>query len=89
MIDSYFDRCDAATGTWRTDRDHAVQSLYDDPRYFRGHFYSTMIDRNVAEARDKLGRHIERSARDHKYEICYGIRAGSTLSWFQSSGRRK
>lgn len=58
MIDTYMDRCDAAAGTWRTDRDQAVQSLYDDPRYFNGSLYNTMIDRNVAEARYELARFI-------------------------------
>jgi hypothetical protein len=53
MIDTYFDRADAATN-WKRTRDHKLQEIYDDRRYFQGNLYSTMIDRNVAEAKFNL-----------------------------------
>lgn len=59
MIDTYADRADAASGSWRAARNHAVQQLYADPRYFNGQLYSTVIDRMAAEARYRLAVFVE------------------------------
>lgn len=69
MIDSYFDRADAAARNWRTDRDQSLQAMYDDPRYFRGSLYSTMIDRNVAEAKYNLAYFIDTAVLHHKLRL--------------------
>lgn len=89
MIDTYFDRCDAASGAWRTQRDHSLQSLYDDPRYFGGQLYATMIDRNVAEAKDRLASMLDRDLAIHRWEMNYGIKVGDWDSYFDKNGIRK
>ena len=89
MIDTYMDRADAATGNWRTQRDNSVQQLYDDPRYYNGSLYATVIDRNVAEARDRLTGVIDRAVQQNRRELRLGIKLGHLGSLFQASGHRK
>ena len=89
MIDTYFDRVDAATGNWRTQRDNSVQQLYDDPRYYNGSLYATVIDRDVAEARDRLADSVSRTHAKHARELRLGIKLGHLGSLFQASGHRK
>ena len=52
MIDTYFDRADAATGYRPTPV--VYPDMSDDPRYFNYQLYNTMIARNVAEAKYNL-----------------------------------
>lgn len=58
MIDTYFDRCDAANDYKST----ASRPIWEDPRYYNGSLYSTLIDRNVAEAKANLASHIDQLA---------------------------
>lgn len=55
MIDTYADRADAATGYEPTPRQAADR---DDPRYWNGGLYDTVISRMAAEARYELARFI-------------------------------
>lgn len=72
MIDTYFDRVDAANG-WKSQRDNKLQELYEDPRYYNGSLYSTMIDRNVAAAKDQVRLCILARTERVRYEIYRGF----------------
>lgn len=85
MIDTYFDRADAALGYPR----RQSTPVWDDPRCYNGQLYATMIDRNVAEAKDKLRYMLANACMDHKWEIAGGVRMGDAGSWFLANGRRK
>jgi len=63
MIDTYFDRADAATGYEPT---AGVQPMHEDPRWYAGQLYSTMIDRDVAIAKNRLTWFIEARVIHHK-----------------------
>jgi len=65
MIDTYFDRVDAATG-YKSTPSRPVQ---EDPRYYNGQLYATMINRNVAEAKDRLERFIDSRVAHHRFEM--------------------
>jgi hypothetical protein len=69
MIDTYMDRADAATGYKPTKQ---AAPDYDDPRYFRGSLYATVIDRMVAEAKYNLAVHISLSCLKHKAAMARG-----------------
>lgn len=81
MIDTYFDRADAALGYPRR---HQSKPVWEDPRYYNGQLYATMIDRNVAEARDRLAGALDRAVRHHLWEIRLGVRLGSDKSIFRT-----
>lgn len=85
MIDTYFDRCDAASGFRSTAR--FIDS--NDPRYFAGQLYATVIDRNVAEARLRIADQVEVHHWLHSHELRQGIRMGGLRSNFDSNGRRR
>jgi hypothetical protein len=85
MIDTYFDRCDAASG-YKPTRSAPHQ---EDPRYYAFNLYNTMIDRNVAEAKFKLRYVIENMAHFHKQEMARGIKVGARDSWYRADGRSK
>ena len=74
MIDTYFDRADAALGYKR--RESAP--VWEDPRYYCGQLYNTVLDRNVAEAKDTVAEAIEWAARRHSDAIVRGVR---TAAW--------
>lgn len=78
MIDTYFDRVDAAQGY----RPAPCRPASEDPRYWNGQLYATMIDRNAAVARERLAGYLNYAARHHLWEIRLGIRLGSDLSIF-------
>jgi hypothetical protein len=63
MIDTYMDRADAATGYKPTSR---ATPDYESLLYFRGHWYATIIDRMVAEAKYNVAMHISLSCLKHK-----------------------
>jgi hypothetical protein len=69
MMDSYFDRCDAASGYQATTRylDH------NDARYFGGQLYATVIDRMVAEAKFELQGQLAFSVAHHKRQVRDGF----------------
>lgn len=81
MIDTYFDRADAAM------RYHPTPSrpVFDDPRYFRGRLYSTIIDKMEAEARSNLADFISIHHSFHHYEVRHGIKLGDPNSWWTST----
>lgn len=85
MIDTYFDRVDAATGYKPT----PSRPINEDPRHYNGSLYATVIDRNVAEARDRLTGVIDRAVHQHSRELRLGIKLGHLGSLFQASGHRK
>lgn len=87
MIDSYFDRADAATGYRPTPS--IFPPISEDPRYFNYALYSTMIERNVAEAKWRLNFHISLIISAHKLEIRNGVPMGSECSRFQYDGKLK
>ena len=88
MIDTYFDRADRATGYHLLTRT-PLPDITEDPRYWGGQLYATVIARKVAEARAMVRWTVASAARDHQREMYCGIPVGSTLSEFDDSGRRK
>lgn len=70
MIDTYMDRCDAASGF----KPAASAPAWHDERYFNGRLYATMIDRNVAEARANLEFVIDMLYEHHSFEIYRSFR---------------
>ena len=70
MLDTYFDRCDAASGYRYT----TVQPDHENPRYFRGSWYATTIDCNVAKAKHVLRTEIELNHCYHAREVWHGFR---------------
>jgi len=85
MIDTYFDRADAAAGFMST-----YQPIgRDDPRLYAGQLYATVLARMVAEARDNVLYTAAWSALEHKQEMRFGIPVGSKHSIFNEQGRRK
>jgi hypothetical protein len=87
MIDSYFDRCDAATGYRPTPS--TSKPIHEDPRYWGGQLYATVADRTVAKARAMVRYTIAAAIRYHQREMYCGIPVGSELSEFDGAGRRK
>lgn len=85
MIDTYFDRVDAAQGY----RPQASNLVHEDPRHYRGQLYATVIDRNVAEARDRLAGALDRDWVHHRGESRAGIKLGDHRSLFTTTGCRK
>lgn len=86
MIDTYFDRADAAQ---RYPAIFPPQSVHEDPRYWGGQLYSTVIARMVAEARAMVRFTVAAAARDHQREMYCGIPLGTKHSVFDGAGRRK
>jgi hypothetical protein len=84
MIDTYMDRCDAASGYLSTTR-----FIEEDPRYYNGQLYATVIDRNVAEARSKLQLALIQTHAAHAYEMAVRIPLGHRRSLFTHEGLRK
>lgn len=85
MIDTYMDRVDQLTGFRRT----PSHPVYEDPRYFKGSLYETVLDRLVAEAKEHLSTELERDLMHHRWEMCYRIPVGMGRSFFTKEGRRK
>ncbi len=85
MIDTYFDRVDAAFG-YKPTRSRPIS---EDRRHFRGALYETYIDRLVAEARYNLDIAVARAANNHRHEIHHEIALGSTGSCYKSNGRMR
>lgn len=90
MIDTYMDRADAATGGRRRENmsDYYARMMAD-PRYYKGNLYATVIDRTVAEARDRLADSLERDRLFHRFEILINIKLGTQASRFTTKGTRK
>lgn len=82
MIDTYFDRCDAAS-----DRNQTQPPIHEDPRYWGGQLYATVIDRMAAKARAVMRWEILANANNHLHEIRHGIACGSKDSIFNHQGR--
>jgi hypothetical protein len=70
MIDTYMDRCDAASGF----KPATSTPIWHDERYFNGQLYATMIDRNVAEARSNLEFVIDMLYEQQAFEIYRSFR---------------
>jgi hypothetical protein len=68
MIDTYMDK--ASWPTWMTPSP-AVDR--DDPRYWNGALYNTVIDRMVAEAKFELQGQLAFSVAHHKRQILNGF----------------
>lgn len=89
MIDTYFDRVDAAQGYRDRETLSSFYYTYNDPRYYNGQLYCTMIDRNVAEAKDRLASMLHWECEVHRREMRLDIKPGSLGSLFTTSGKRK
>jgi hypothetical protein len=85
MIDTYFDR--VSWPTWMTLKPQP--NHWEDPRYFNHELYSTMIDRNVAEAKANVRSVIDNRAAWHRVEIQTGISLGHPDSVFKPDGTFK
>lgn len=79
MIDTYFDRADAAT--------RFFSPVHEDPRYWRGVVHKTVIDRNVAKAKEMLQAHINSLTARHLQEIGAGILLGGQGSIYTTQGK--
>lgn len=80
MIDTYMDRCDAASG-YRPTRSAPIS---EDPRYWNGNLYNTVLDRMIAEAKRTLRREI---AHIHHYHATM-VRVGFNKAFAQIGGRK-
>ena len=88
MIDGYRDPFDWQR--WRdADSEAQRERVRKDPRYYAGQLYSTIIDRNAAEARDRLAQQLERDVNRHKLEIRAWISMDSFWSAFNNNGVHK
>jgi hypothetical protein len=85
MIDTYFDR--ASWPTWMQLKPQP--NHWKDPRYFNHQLYSTMIDRNVAEAKANVLHLINNRVSWHRVEIGNGITLGNPESVFKTDGTFK
>lgn len=85
MIDTYFDRADAAAGITPTYRPIAP----NDPRLYRGLYFASVLDRNVFAAKDRMEQALNAEHHEHLAEMHYGIAVGSKHSSFTAQGRRK
>jgi hypothetical protein len=85
VIDTYFDRVDAATGYEPT----PSRPISEDPRHWGGQLYATVIDRQVAEARAIVRWVVVTTAATHSVEMRHGIQLGSRHSQFEANGRWK
>ncbi len=85
MIDCYRDPHDWQR--WKGQRDNAVQQQYEDPCYFNGSLYATLLDRNVAMAKFQLMCALERDIRYHLFEISQGVQVGTRDSVFNAQGK--
>lgn len=85
MIDTYFDRADAAARFMAT-----YQPIdRDDPRLYAGQLYASVLSRMVAEARDNVFYAVAMATLEHKEEMRHGIPVGTKHSMFTVQGRRK
>jgi hypothetical protein len=85
MIDTYFDR--ASWPTWMTQNQQSPH--WEDPRYFDHQLYSTMIARNVAEAKSNVRQLINNRVSWHRVEIGNGIKLSDPESVFKPDGTFK
>ena len=85
MIDTYMDRCDAATGY----KPKRCAPIWDEPLYWNGQIYCTVIDKLTAQAMARVRMATHFAAVWHHDEIAHGISMGSPLSSFAANGRRK
>jgi hypothetical protein len=83
MIDSYFDRADAAQASWQ------AAAEWDSNLFWRGKIYATKIDRAVAKALEMVAGDVEFLTQAHKAEIRRGIKLDRDASMFCKMGRRK
>jgi hypothetical protein len=79
MVPTYMDRCDAASGY------QPPQAAPDteDPRYWNGALYNTVLDRMIAEAKQTLRVEI---AHIHRYHATM-VRVGFNKAFAQIGGR--
>lgn len=75
MIDTYFDRADAATG-YRATPPQPVDR--EDPCYWNGALYDSVINRMVAEAKFELQGQLVFVVAHHKRQIRDGFAQGRT-----------
>lgn len=88
MIDCY--RTPEDLHNWRRSQQEAARRrIAADPRFYNGDLYTTMIERNVAEARDRLAGVIDRAWMHHRIERLQRIPLGHPGSLFRANGRRK
>lgn len=85
MVPTYMDRCDAASGY----QPPQAAPVTDDPRYWNGALYHSVISRMAAEARYNMRLHVMTQLNNHRHEIRHGVRVGSAGSLFESNGRMR
>jgi hypothetical protein len=85
MIETYFDRADAAAGITPTYRFIDL----DDPLRYRGLHFASVLDRNIFAAKDRMEQALNAEHAQHIAEMHYGIPAGTKHSIFNEQGRRK
>jgi hypothetical protein len=83
------DRCDAAAHSWQAARELELQRLYEDPRYWCGQLYTTVVDRMVAEAKHRLRVNLDCDWATHRLEMQANIKLGDSRSIFWPTGHRK
>ena len=79
MIDTYMDRCDAASGY----KPQQAAPITEDPRYWNGALYHSVISRMAAEARYNVRIGI---ALNHRYHANM-VRVGFNRAFAQIGGR--
>ena len=93
MIDTYFDRADNVYRiNWLANpnqREEYRKEPSASPRYYKGEIYATLLDRNVAEAKENLRLSVLAASRMHRREVYANIRLGDKHSWFKADGSPK
>lgn len=86
MIDTYFDRADAATGYV-----HPLTKPvnHDDPRYWNGELYDSMISRMAAQARYELAHFIDTRCMQEKEAMTRSLPRHLTLDFGVQRGGAK
>ena len=85
MIDTYFDMVDARSGY----KPKRSAPAYEDPLYYNGGIYATMLDRQCAVALDSVRLAVAFHAGHHLRETRLGILLGHDWSIFTTKGKRK
>jgi hypothetical protein len=85
MIDTYFDR--TSWPAWMNLKPSTKH--WEDPRYFDHQLYSTMIERNMAEAKANVRKIINNRVSWHRVEIGNHIKLGDPESVFNADGTFK
>lgn len=85
MIDTYFDRADAAAGIAPIYR----PADFNNPLRYRGLYFDSLLSRDIFAAKDRMSQALNEEHAQHIAEMRHGVALGSDRSYFDKQGRRK